>query len=72
MSDTDIKKMSSFEKWVKLIKELGFPIVVASALLYSHFTVMKQLVDQMSRNSVVLEKVEKALLKKEIVKEEHP
>lgn len=72
-TDTDIKKLSSFEKWVKLTKELGFPIVVAGVLLWSHFTVMQKLVDVLARNTVVLEKVEKAILKKELVKEEsHP
>jgi hypothetical protein len=65
MSDTDIAKLNPFEKWVKVIKELGFPIVVAGILLWSHFTVMAKLTDVMGRNVAALERVEKFLIKSE-------
>ena len=61
-SDTDqIRAVSGFDRWLKVTKELGFPIVLAGVLLYSHFTVMQKIVTALERNNIVVERVERVL-----------
>lgn len=66
MSDTDRQtngyaNLSPFDKWIKATKELGIPVVLASVLLFSHFTVMRDIVRWLERNTYCLERVEKKL-----------
>lgn len=51
--------------WIKAIRDLGFPIVVASILLYSHFTTMNKIVATLERCNTLSERMERVLWKVE-------
>lgn len=56
-----IPAVGNFDRWLKVVKELGFPIVLAGVLLYSHFTVMQKIVTNLERNNITMERVERVL-----------
>lgn len=65
-SDDNLKKVPGIAGvWMKAIRDLGFPIVVAAILLWSHFTTMNRIVVTLERNNTLNERLERALWKVE-------
>ena len=50
-------KLSGFEKGIRLVKEVGFPIAIAIFLLYDRLSVMKQFEATMSEVKYLLQDV---------------
>ena len=50
-------ELSGFEKFVKLTKDVGFPIAIAVFLLWDRLTVMKQFESTMMEVKILLQEV---------------
>ena len=63
--DSGTIKLGNVDRWLKISKELGFPMVIAAVLLWSHFTVMQRLITALEKNNVTADRVERVLWKVE-------
>lgn len=50
-------KLSGFEKGIRVVKEVGFPIAIAIFLLYDRLSVMKQFESTMAEVKFLLQDV---------------